>query len=666
MRHVRLHRHRNTESRSIIPQGNDQHYGDHVPEPNIGVARVPSPPISSQPSTIGISTSTPPSCLDMDFELMWPDSEQLFQTIISPEYLDQWQLPLGNFVSPPVQLTDSSAPVTPPTSDIIGDKPSSIESIPSGGNHRAVHDVSRMVSGMSSNMTAIVEATSISSRFLDECLHLFFCRFIPTLPVLHRPTFVYRDCIPPLLLNCIAIGSLYLGPKESVSKGEALWNLAHTAITMSWQSLITHRGPYDRTQGVQLVTTALLGYMYGVLSKNRSIRTTSQAFHALGFFWARQCGLFAHIRPSQDWSMDRAPAAEHEHRWKSWAAEEVKSRTVLALYILDGLTAQISGELASERHVVNNLLIIDSEAAFEAESVEQWLSCSRSQTAAAPSFRSIYQSLLSPAINPQSSRVTLSAFSHRVVLEGLQSLLALSKEDDDTIFGTPSVHDICRALVRLHEYITQDESLSFEDRLETLLRWYTISLDTVVDSTSLCQAMCARYDTEQHIWHSGKDSSTSLDIAGWPFSPDGRRALLHAMSIQDIIERLPRGRAHTIHMSGSLMSCATVYGLFSLTGAVNVQFPRSIDWTKVLLVDDKDASSFNDPLSPFSSTHHSETSLYIDGGYQGAPGKLGTSRNLSYELNSIMKLFGCLSTQWGISSDMGHIVAQWITLCHRT
>ena len=67
-------------------------------------------------------------------------------------------------------------------------------------------------------MTDAVEANSITSVFLDECLHMFFVRFIPTFPVLHRATFVFRDCMHPLLLNAVAIGSLYLGPKDAMGK----------------------------------------------------------------------------------------------------------------------------------------------------------------------------------------------------------------------------------------------------------------------------------------------------------------------------------------------------------------------------------------------------------------------------------------------------------------
>lgn len=38
---------------------------------------------------------------------------------------------------------------------------------------------------------------------------------MPILPLVHRPTFVYRDCSAPLLLNAIALGSLFLGTEDA-------------------------------------------------------------------------------------------------------------------------------------------------------------------------------------------------------------------------------------------------------------------------------------------------------------------------------------------------------------------------------------------------------------------------------------------------------------------
>jgi hypothetical protein len=47
---------------------------------------------------------------------------------------------------------------------------------------------------------------------------MFFDKFVPIFPVIHRPTFLLRDCSAPVLLNAIALGSLFLGKEESIEK----------------------------------------------------------------------------------------------------------------------------------------------------------------------------------------------------------------------------------------------------------------------------------------------------------------------------------------------------------------------------------------------------------------------------------------------------------------
>jgi hypothetical protein len=62
------------------------------------------------------------------------------------------------------------------------------------------------------------ELADLTPRFLDSSLHMFFTKFIPIFPVLHRPTFVFRDFSAPLLLNAIALGSHFLGTKDAIAK----------------------------------------------------------------------------------------------------------------------------------------------------------------------------------------------------------------------------------------------------------------------------------------------------------------------------------------------------------------------------------------------------------------------------------------------------------------
>ncbi|KAL4797417.1 C2H2 type zinc finger domain protein [Aspergillus venezuelensis] len=608
---------------------------------------------------------------DLDFALIWPDSENLFQSIMSSEIPDQWQIPLGSLPIPPVVQDVSGMNFGSPNS--FDDRSSSIGTIPSGGSHQAVRDVSDMVTSSSSSVTAAIKATSITSVFLDECLHMFFVRFIPTFPILHRATFVFRDCTHPLLLNAMALGSLYLGPKDSVAKGEALWRLAHTAVSTSWQSLITHRGPYDACNGVQLLLTALLGQIYGALSKTRTIRTTSQVFRPLGFFWARHCGMLdCEPFSLQDVPYPDTSSSEKDHKWRTWAAREIQQRALLAYYILDGLVAQMSGDGASTRHVANPLTLPSTEEAFDANSADEWLTHMRSQKAEQPSFRLLFRSLFPPIGSFRTLDYQLSAFSLRVILEGLQSLVSDSddSEHDLAAVGVPTRSDVRRALAQIHETITMSIHLSASERLEVLLRWHTICLDTMINSTVLCRHVCARYDIPQQVSGGSRTLRQSFDMLHWVHTEDSRRALLHAIAIQDIIEQLPRGRAHVIHMPSSLFAAATVYVVFALAGIANVSLPRTIVWQDALLTQsdlnlnincESAAQVAGGPGKPPSG---SETSRFVASGRTDSPPGIAAVRNLLYEMNSMQKLFRCLISQWGIAHDMEEIVNQWIILCH--
>lgn len=155
----------------------------------------------------------------------------------------------------------------------------------------------------------------------------------------------------------------------------------------------------------------------------------------------------------------------------------------------------------------------------------------------------------------------------------------------------------------------------------------------------------------------------------WVHTDDARRALLHAIAIQDIIEQLPRGRAHVIHMPSSLFAAATIYLVFSLAGVATVHLPASIVWQDTLLT----RSDLN--LGPGTDTRlapgsGSDTRRFVEGGRRPddntttSPSMVGAVRNMLYELNSIQKLFRCLCSQWGIAFDMEEIIDQWITLCH--
>lgn len=354
-----------------------------------------------------------------------------------------------------------------------------------------------------------------------------------------------------------------------------------------------------------------------------------------------------------------APSPEKERQWRIWASREIQQRALLAYYILDGLVSQMSGDSTSVRHVANQLSLPSSDAAFDASTADEWLVLMRSHVTDQLSFRFVFRRLFPLGGNPLPLQHHFSAFSLRVILEGLQSLVSDCDEGEVAV-GVPTRSDVRRALVQVYENITMNIHLSNAERLEILLRWHTICLDTVISSSLLCGYVCSSYNISNYVSGAGKAMKSGFDLVKWVTTEDARMALLHSVAIQDIVEQLPRGRAHVIHMPSSLFAAATVYVVFSLAGVNTVNLPRTIVWPGVLF---PKAETTVDIEGLSTTTVDSETKQYIRG-ERSAAGTAGTTRNLLYELNSMQKLFRCLSSQWGIAHDMEDIVDQWIALCH--
>jgi hypothetical protein len=355
----------------------------------------------------------------------------------------------------------------------------------------------------------------------------------------------------------------------------------------------------------------------------------------------------------------------------------------------------MSGEIPSVRHAANQLGLPSTEAAFEARTADDWLTAMHAQISTQerqPSFRKIISSLFQPSPQrPSLIHPSCSAFSLRVVLEGLQSLVPDCDNDADTdeydaLLGVPTKSSLRRALSQMHRSITRAE-ISEPERLELLLRWHTICLDLCKDSSLLCRAICSRYNIMQHVCPGRSygqvdaqmgfhlpDKTREVDLVSWAQTEDARRALLHAIAIQELIEELPRGRAHVIHIPSSLFASATVYCVFSLAGQTTVNLPETVDWQSVLssgyesfvctTKEDVVAAAAPPPAEGSVETKRYLRGEILAGGAGGSGSMLGASKNLLYELNSMQKLFRCLCSQWGIAYDMEEVIDQWISLCH--
>ncbi|KAJ5144200.1 uncharacterized protein N7515_002987 [Penicillium bovifimosum] len=530
--------------------------------------------------------------------LLWPDSEDLLQSILSMG-TGQWEL--GAQVMP-----QALAVPLYPTSYPSGISPSDQSTIVEDGE-RAIHSLSGLISETFCSVTTPTALTGLNSRFLDSSLHMFFKNVVPMFPVIHQPTFVFRDCPAPLLLNAIALGALFLGTPDATIK-------------------------------------------------DRTLRVTSQVFHGLAIYWASHCGMYEMIDQAPLPAADDSPDIISD-AWSIWIARETRLRTLLGLYIVDGVVSQFSGNPTFARHMANPLALPSNEKAFQALSAGEWIGIMHQNAVSSGSnirFCDVFRSLFSTdeRASTLTPRCGISLFHHKVILEGIRSLVADANRTDPPPVGVPTKAEISQTMNRLRAHIVGEEILSPTEQLVALLQWHTIALDLVVSTARGTRRMCYMHGISQRIFGGDSRDETDIDPRRWAQSKSARIALLHASQIQDLATRLPLGMAYDVNVPGAVFAAATTYSAFALAGAGKVVLPSMVDWEAVI-----HSTAADPPSSGGSSTQ--ETLAFIDGTFYVR----GLLRDLSYELTSIRSLLRGLSLHWGVAQEMEEVVNAWIERC---
>lgn len=635
-----LARHRKLHQRGSIAQSG--HVPDNVNDIVLGNFSPATPAISSNlPGDTFIGQAQQFHQHDNMSLPFWTDTDDMLDFLTS-DFSWPVTLPVTHF-DPSSFGSANSSTLSPP--EIY-------HSHHNGQGHQAMQQMSKLISVLSSNLTAEIQNTGITSSFLDTCMHVFFDKFIPSFPVLHKATFAVRESSHPLLLNIIALGTLFCGAKDAVPKGEALWRLAHIAVATNWKHLMATKGPRDSCEGVQLVLTAVLGQTYALMSKNESLRMTSQTFHGLGFYWARQCGMFNINQASFNVPSLEASHEEKTACWKLWAAKEVQNRSVLGHYMLDGHISQFSGYAACARHVTNPLLIPASDAAFEAATPDEWIREMQKQRSTPRSFRELFLHLFASTL-VRNHKVTSSMFTLRVVLEGLQSLAAdVLEAEGQPAVGTPTKKDIATAMVRFYnQYLCTSDALTV-DQLELLIRWHTIFLDLATPSTALCRKICAMNGISQNLHETNKAPvPRGLDLAAWSQSPDGMRAVLHSLAIQEIVEKMPLGRSSGIHLPAAIFAVATIYSARCIAGVSMITAPRNFTWENAWDVNESENLA-DSSIQAFLGCNYAKTA------------QNSRTKNLMYEINSLQITLNSISSRWGVSHEMDALLGKWIAIAN--
>lgn len=567
----------------------------------------------------------------------------------------------------------STFPLTLPLTDLsphpaqVGHPVESSEDTVDAGR-RAVRLLSTVIKELPLHLVADLEGSDIVSFFFDDCLDLFFTRIVDAFPIVHRPTFIPRESGSTLMLNMLALGSLFIGSKDATTKvcvlpfyvrrsvlttikGESFWRLAHAVVATSWQSLMTQRGPRDTCDAVQLVLTAVLGQTYALMSANNALRMTSQVFHGLGFYWARYSGMYDILDLSfQGIPPLDAPLQEKIEKWKVWAALETQKRAILGHYILDGQIAHSSGNATCVRHVANPLTLPATTAAFNATHPDEWVVEMIAHPQSHTTFRSFMLALFQP--NDGLIQKPISELSVQVVLECLQSLILEEIEAGGSTLGTPSKTDISSALLRLYRW----QILPSDDAAELLIRWHAVFLSLAADTTALCGQISSYCGTEHSLFTSSNRVSRAraVELQTWLSSPDARRAYLHALAIHDTVQRLPFGRTHAVHIPSAIFTSATIHAAFMLGGLRSMVVPSTVDWNQLWSSEDAHFVDGTIDDGSFSETHQ-----FLNGSLYHIKTRFH-SRKISAGIHALIMQLKAVSPHWGIAQQMEPILRHWM------
>ena len=160
-----------------------------------------------------------PGGWDVGFDWAF-SSEDLFNLLRADSSMPPLPIPLAQY-SPETQTSMNHDSGTG-THAVRDNSSSSVDA-----SRQAVRSMNKMIRDLPAGLVAEVESMDKSSPFFEDCLDLFFTHFSPALPLLHKPTFAARGCGSTLLLNILALGSLFVGTKDAVSRvSSIIWSMA--------------------------------------------------------------------------------------------------------------------------------------------------------------------------------------------------------------------------------------------------------------------------------------------------------------------------------------------------------------------------------------------------------------------------------------------------------
>lgn len=350
-----------------------------------------------------------------------------------------------------------------------------------------------------------------------------------------------------------------------------------------------------------------------------------------------------------------ASADEKAEKWKSWVSSQVAIRAMLGLYLLDGLLTDLTGQPTVVRHANNPCFLPSSSKAFDAHTADEWILCMSYEHRVKITFRELYLALFCGDLVLPTWNLDLPSL--HVVVECINSYIHEFREARGPIAGSPSPEELARVLLHVHStYIPQLPNV-IDGSLQEI-RWHVVCINLAVDPVMLNRGICEACSITQQLQTCGRRMEGSHQFPGWLLSLPARRAILHAIKILELIQTLPVGVFHSIHLPSAMFTAATIFSVALMSSKHNGQgctlsIPKVVSWEEVWDTDGWQEQTIvgDSPVLRFLK------------GAVLADSEM-TVHDMRDDLNTIQFLLLQALPCWGVAKEMIEIIEGWTTVLH--
>ncbi|KAI9753359.1 MAG: hypothetical protein M4579_005184 [Chaenotheca gracillima] len=258
---------------------------------------------------------------------------------------------------------------------------------------------------------------------IDEYLELYWQRFHPLFPIVHRASFSSKTESPVLVAIIATIGALYAGTNEA--------NSLAIAVHRRCKDMLVSRSPIHRGSSISDIQSVVLIETFGKFRSGKIDTQLSQQFKNLFISLLQDRHQRARNLETKVKSYQKqSNPAELHSIWCSWLELECKQRALLAAFLLDAHQSTLFGQDPCQQNCLfgqMDLSMPSHSALWDSQGAEEWnLVC---QSLVAPSANSVQDEMFRFLADHENTGAILAPFEASIVVALTLTSNGMSTDD---------------------------------------------------------------------------------------------------------------------------------------------------------------------------------------------------------------------------------------------